>query len=189
MPQDAETKKLEIKKYANRRYYDSMHSRHLTLEEIREFVRQGYGLRATDAKTGTDISAQVLAQIILELETGKLDLVPAPVLLWLIRVNHEAVKNFVEKPLKQALKPFFSYQEELHQAGEKHRLPTPTAVIAEWAKEVVSPFTAGPRSSVEKKETGPGPSSAAPGPNQDLSELISQVDKLKAEESKGRKKG
>ncbi len=48
---DAAGKKLEIKKYANRRYYDATHSRHLTLEEIRALILQGFDIRVTDAKT------------------------------------------------------------------------------------------------------------------------------------------
>src|SRR5205823_3540835 len=60
MAQDAPEKILEIKKYPNRRYYDATHSRHLTLEEIRSLIQQGYDIRVTDAKSSADITAQVL---------------------------------------------------------------------------------------------------------------------------------
>src|SRR6266852_910970 len=53
-------KRLEIKKYPNRRYYDATHSRHLTLDEIRALVQQGYDIRVIDARTSADITAQVL---------------------------------------------------------------------------------------------------------------------------------
>ena len=81
---DRAQKRLEIKKYPNRRYYDATHSRHLTLDEIRSLVQQGYDLQVIDARTGSDITAQVLTQIILELETPKLDSLPVPLLVRLI---------------------------------------------------------------------------------------------------------
>src|SRR3954469_4042640 len=85
MVADRETKQLEIKKYANRRYYDATHSRHLTLEEIRAMIQDGFDIRVIDAKTSDDITGQVLTQLILELDTPKLDSLPVPLLLRLIR--------------------------------------------------------------------------------------------------------
>jgi len=97
-------KKLEIKKYPNRRYYDATHSRHFTLEEIRTLIQQGYDIHVTDAKTCADITAQILTQIILELDTPKLDSLPVPLLLRLIRMNDQLIKDFIEKYFNQALK-------------------------------------------------------------------------------------
>jgi len=90
-------KHLEIKKYANRRYYDATHSRHLTLDEIQTLIQQGFDLKVVDAKTSADITAQVLTQIILELDTSKLDSLPVPLLVRIIRMNDQLVKDFVEK--------------------------------------------------------------------------------------------
>src|SRR5678809_1065930 len=117
-------KKLEIKKYPNRRYYDATHSRHLTLEEIRSLIQQGYDITVTDAKTGADITAQVLTQIILELETAKLDSFPVPLLVRLIRTNDQLTKDFIDKYFNQALKSFLDYQEQVEQQVRKaHGLP------------------------------------------------------------------
>jgi len=92
-PGDHDVKRLEIKKYSNRRYYDATHSRHLTLDEIRNLIQQGYDIKVTDAKTSADITAQVLTQIILELDTPKLDSLPVPLLVRLIRMNDQLVKD------------------------------------------------------------------------------------------------
>src|SRR5260370_40028739 len=100
---ESAAKRLELKKYPNRRYYDATHSRHLTLEEIRSLIQQGYDIRVTDAKTSADITAQVLTQIILELDTPKLDALPIPLLLRLIRMSDQLVKDFIEKYFNQAL--------------------------------------------------------------------------------------
>src|SRR5437879_11288684 len=112
---EAEVKRLEIKKYPNRRYYDATHSRHLTLEEIRALIQQGYDLHVIDARTSADITAQVLTQIILELDTPKLDSLPVPLLVRLIRMNDQLVKDFIEKYFNQALKSFFDYQQQVEE--------------------------------------------------------------------------
>lgn len=62
---NANPRQLEIRKYPNRRYYDVTRSQHLTLEDIRSLVRENYDIRVTDSKSGSDITAKVLAQIIL----------------------------------------------------------------------------------------------------------------------------
>ena len=101
---EPELKRLEIKKYPNRRYYDATHSKHLTLDEIQGLIQQGYDIRVVDAKTSSDITAQVLTQIILELDTPKLDSLPVPLLVRIIRMNDQLVKDFIEKYFNQALK-------------------------------------------------------------------------------------
>jgi polyhydroxyalkanoate synthesis repressor PhaR len=77
--------RLEIRKYANRRYYDAAHSRHLTLKEIRALVRNGQELSIIDATSSRDITTQVLAQIILDFEPEKLDGLPAGLLASLLQ--------------------------------------------------------------------------------------------------------
>src|SRR5438270_7127627 len=98
---ESAAKRLELKKYPNRRYYDATHSRHLTLDEIRSLIQEGYDIRVIDAKTSSDITAQVLTQLILELDTPKLDSLPVPLLVRLIRMNDQLVKDFIEKYFNQ----------------------------------------------------------------------------------------
>src|SRR5579872_4860512 len=93
---EPQTKHLQIRKYPNRRYYDATRSRHLTLEDIRSLVRDGADIRVTDSKTSADITAKVLAQIILELDAEKIDAFPVALLVRLIRVNDQLVKDFVD---------------------------------------------------------------------------------------------
>jgi polyhydroxyalkanoate synthesis repressor PhaR len=140
---DPAAKKLEIKKYPNRRYYDATHSRHLTLEEIRALIQQGYDIRVIDAKTESDITAQLLTQIILELDTPKLDSLPVPLLVRLIRMNDQLVKDFIEKYFNQALKSFLDYQQHLEeQVRRSHGLPSVFPSVAAWTKAMLQPFAA-----------------------------------------------
>jgi polyhydroxyalkanoate synthesis repressor PhaR len=143
MPDESQHKILEIKKYPNRRYYDATHSRHLTLEEIRSLIQQGYDMRVIDAKTSADITAQVLTQIILELDTPKLDSLPVPLLVRLIRMNDQLVKDFIEKYFNQALKSFFDYQKKLEEQIRKtHGLPPVFPSVSAWTKAMLEPFSA-----------------------------------------------
>jgi polyhydroxyalkanoate synthesis repressor PhaR len=134
-------KRLEIKKYPNRRYYDATHSRHLTLEEIRTLVQQGYDLQVIDAKTGADITGQVLTQIILELETPKLDSFPVPLLVRIVRMNDQLVKDFVEKYFNQALQSFLTYQQQVEeQIRRTQGLSTGFPSVSAWTKAMLQPF-------------------------------------------------
>jgi polyhydroxyalkanoate synthesis repressor PhaR len=140
-PTNNSGKRLEIKKYSNRRYYDATHSRHLTLDEIRNLIQQGYDLQVTDAKTSADITAQVLTQIILELDTPKLDSLPVPLLVRLIRMNDQLVKDFIEKYFNQALKSFLDYQQRVEeQIRRTHGLPPVFPSVSAWTKAMLEPF-------------------------------------------------
>src|SRR6516225_12336862 len=129
---------LNIKKYANRRYYDTTLSRHLTLDEIQALVQQGYDITVVDAKTGADITAQLLTQIILELDTAKLDSLPVPLLVRLIRMNDQLIKDFVEKYFNQALHSFLDYQQQVEeQIRRTHGLPAVFPSMSAWTKAML----------------------------------------------------
>jgi polyhydroxyalkanoate synthesis repressor PhaR len=154
MAEPTGAKKLEIKKYPNRRYYDATHSRHLTLEEIRSLIQQGYDIRVLDAKSGADITAQVLTQIILELDTPKLDSLPVPLLVRLIRMNDLLIKDFIDKYFNQALKSFSEYQQQLEeQLRRSHGLPPVLPAVSAWTKAMLEPFAA--HSGPHHRETKP----------------------------------
>src|SRR5215469_6214487 len=139
---DPANKRLEIKKYANRRYYDATHSRHLTLEEIRALIQQGYDLTVVDARSSADITAQVLTQIILELDTSKIDSLPVPLLVRIIRMNDQLVKDFIEKYFNQALQSFLEYQRRVEeQIRQTHGLPSALPMVSAWTKAVLEPFS------------------------------------------------
>jgi len=169
---ESDTRHLEIRKYPNRRYYDSTRSRHLTLDEIRSLIRDGYDLRITDSKTSDDITAQVLTQIILELETPKLDSFPVPLLVRLIRVNDQLVKDFIEKYFNQALHSFLEYQQQVEERlRQVHGLPAVYPTVSAWTKAMLHPFTAA--LSGQKSGAPPAPNSAQE--SEDLRALIKQL--------------
>jgi polyhydroxyalkanoate synthesis repressor PhaR len=186
---EAEVRKLEIKKYPNRRYYDATHSRHLTLEEIRTLIQQGYDIRVIDARTSADITGQVLTQLILELDTPKIDSLPVPLLVRLIRMNDQLVKDFIEKYFNQALKSFFDYQHQIEdQIRRTHGLPTVFPSVSAWTKAVLQPFA----TAFANQRPEPPPAPATPGNDreQDLQELVRGLQKEVAslKQNRNRKK-
>src|SRR5438046_414174 len=183
MPDDTEPRILEIKKYPHRRYYDATHSRHLTLEEIRALIQQGYDLQVIDAKNSADITAQVLTQIILELDTPKLDSLPVPLLVRLIRMNDQLVKDFIEKYFNQALKSFLDYQQQVEeQIRRTHGLPTIFPSVSAWTKAMLQPFAV-PFTSREAPVEDVG------GPGSDESELRELVRDLQGKVAALKKRG
>src|SRR5215831_1047371 len=178
-------KRLEIKKYPNRRYYDATHSRHLTLDEIRLLIQQGYDLRVIDARTSTDITAQVLTQIILELDTPKIDSLPVPLLVRIIRMNDQLVKDFIEKYFNQALKSFLDYQQQVEeQIRRTHGLPSVFPSVSAWTKAMLGPFAAtwAGQSAETPLETTPGQTAT------DSASLTQQVRDLEARIAELRRK-
>jgi polyhydroxyalkanoate synthesis repressor PhaR len=173
----AAEKHLEIRKYPNRRYYDATHSRHLTLEEIRSLIRQGYDLRVTDSKTSAEITAQVLAQIILELETPKLDLFPVPFLLRLIRANDQLMKDLIERYFKQALKAFVDYQNQFEEGlRQMQEMPMLYPPLAAWSQGMLAPFSKRPNTPETSQPTdAEAPAASSPTEDRELRRLIESL--------------
>jgi polyhydroxyalkanoate synthesis repressor PhaR len=91
-----------VRKYSNRRLYDTAKSAYITLEEIAERVRGGDEVRVEDVKTGEDLTQATLAQIIVE-SRGAAQRLPIPLLVQLIRLDDGALAEFFGTYLSQAL--------------------------------------------------------------------------------------
>ena len=105
-----ETKTAEppvvVKKYANRRLYDTRSSSYITLDNLAEMVRQGRDFVVYDAKTGEDITRGVLTQIIVEEEGKGRSLLPTAFLRQLIGFYGDQMQSLVPKYLEQAMAAF-----------------------------------------------------------------------------------
>jgi len=136
-----EPARLDIRKYANRRFYDATRSRHIRQEEIHQFIRNGHEVRVTDARTGEDITVRVLAQIILDMDEPKLAVFPVELLHRLIQSNETLMHDFVEKYFNQALMLFLDsrkkFEEQLRNATGLGIVP-PQAM--DWARMMGTPF-------------------------------------------------
>ena len=168
----AAEKTLEINKYSNRRFYDKTRSRHLTLEEIYAAIRDGYEIRVTDSKSGQDITAKILAQIILELDPPKLDVFPVALLHRLLRTNEQLIADFTEKYFSQALTTFLDSQKKTEQyLRQTMGLPPVGGLMTDWAKLMLGPFHPG-------SWPGAQPASQAGSEAPSVSSLVSQIEQL-----------
>jgi len=93
---------MVVKRYSNRRLYDTEESRYVTLDEIAERIRLGSDVRFVDAPTGEDITQSFLAQIILE-GRGAARLLPVPLLYRLVRMGDDALAEFFGRYVTWAL--------------------------------------------------------------------------------------
>jgi polyhydroxyalkanoate synthesis repressor PhaR len=84
---------ITIKKYSNRRLYDTSESRYVTLEELANKIREGADVRVVDAKSEEDLTQSILAQIIIE-SRGAARLLPTSLLIRLIRMEDDALAEF-----------------------------------------------------------------------------------------------
>jgi polyhydroxyalkanoate synthesis repressor PhaR len=105
-----------VKKYANRRLYNTESSSYITLDTLAEMVREGRDFVVYDAKTGDDITRGVLTQIIVEEENKGRAMLPTGFLRQLIGFYGDSVQTLVPRYLEQALSSFARQQEQMRQA-------------------------------------------------------------------------
>jgi polyhydroxyalkanoate synthesis repressor PhaR len=98
--------KVTIKKYANRRLYDTESSAYITLERLAQMVREGREFEVVDAKSGEDITRQVLTQIIVDEEARGSELLPINFLKQIIGLYGNSMQTFVPQYLEAAMDSF-----------------------------------------------------------------------------------
>ena len=103
-----------IKKYPNRRLYDTSASRYINLEDIGEFVRQGKDVQVVDAQTGEDLTRVTLTQIIMEDAKQQPTGLPLELLKQLIVSSDRMGREFIMWYLKSAYDAYQAVQSKLH---------------------------------------------------------------------------
>jgi len=119
-----------IKRYSNRKLYDTQESRYVTLEEIEEMIRAGKEVTVVDAATGEDLTSVTLTQIILGNERNHRSALPAAFLHQLIKYG-ETWQDFVQRSMRSSLEGVISNQREMER------------VFREWATRGGWPTPAG----------------------------------------------
>lgn len=109
-------KKIVIKKYANRRLYNTAKSSYVTLEDLSKMVREGDDFGVYDAKSGEDITRSVLTQIIVEEEAKEQNMLPTNFLRELIRLYGDPLQGVVPGYLDAAMDAFSKNQDQMRSA-------------------------------------------------------------------------
>ncbi|WP_018995692.1 polyhydroxyalkanoate synthesis repressor PhaR [Hirschia maritima] len=111
--------KIIIKKYANRRLYDTNASAYVTLDHLARLVREERDFIVQDAKTGEDLTRSVLTQIIFEQENRDEGILPISFLRQIIQLYGESVQTVLPSYLELSMNTFLSQQEKWREQLEK----------------------------------------------------------------------
>lgn len=136
-----------VKKYANRRLYNTESSSYVTLEDLAQMVRAGRDFVVYDAKSGDDITRSVLTQIIVEQESKGSHLLPESFLRQLIGFYGDSLQGVLPRYLEVTMSGFARQQEEMRKGVEQALRPFSLEEISqrnitmmERAMSLFSPF-------------------------------------------------
>jgi polyhydroxyalkanoate synthesis repressor PhaR len=101
---------LHLKKYTNRRLYDTEKSAYVTLDDVMQAIRRGRRIAVADAKSGEDVTAFILTQIILEESRKRNSLLPVSLLHLIVQYGETVLSEFFEHYLEQTIKNYLTYK-------------------------------------------------------------------------------
>lgn len=179
-----------VKKYSNRRLYDTEGSCYITLEELAEKIRLGSEARVVDAKTNEDLTQLTLTQIIIE-SRGAARLLPVPLLTQLIRMGDDSLAEFLGRYMSTALELYLQAKHGAQAIAPYNPLANvPFAVTNALARLIVGglglggppPSTApSPAAYAGWAEPSPAvPAAPAAPANTDVADLRRELEALKA---------
>lgn len=108
-----DSNKVTLKKYPNRRLYDTEKSAYITLKDVAEMIREGREVEVFDVKTDEEVTAFILTQIIMENAKRQNSLLPAPFLHLVIRFGEDLLSEFFEKYLESAIQSYLAYRKNM----------------------------------------------------------------------------
>ena len=172
-----------VKKYANRRLYNTATSSYVTLDDLARLIKDGGDFVAYDAKTNEDITRQVLTQIIVEQEQKGQNLLPISFLRQLISLYGDSMQFLVPGYLEQAMLTFAQNQEQMRRNlratfgifpfGQFEEMSKQHMALFERALRMLTPYRA--------EEKSPSPDAGAPRANDEdprLKRLEAQINAL-----------
>lgn len=171
-----------VKKYANRRLYNTETSSYITLDHLAAMIRAGRDFKVVDAKTDEDITHNVLTQIIMEEESRGETMLPVNFLRQLISMYGDSMQAVVPGYLEASMDSFRRNQEQFKSAVEGAFAGTP---FADMAKRNLAMFEAATQGfKAATPATTPTPTPAAPSASKDAemaalkAELAALKDKI-----------
>jgi polyhydroxyalkanoate synthesis repressor PhaR len=181
------SKPVVVKKYANRRLYNTATSSYVTLEDLAKMIKDGGDFIVHDAKTNEDITRSVLTQIIVEQEQKGQNLLPISFLRQLIGFYGDSMQFLVPGYLEQAMVAFGRNQEQMRNTlratfgifpfGQFEEMGKQNMALFEQALKMLSPYGAAGES--EKEAAGAKTREPADAPDPRLQRLESQLDAMR----------
>jgi polyhydroxyalkanoate synthesis repressor PhaR len=177
-----------IKKYANRRLYNTRTSSYVTLDHLCEMVKEGTEFEVRDARTGEDITRSVLTQIIFEEEAKGPNLLPVRFLRQLIRFYGDSLQALVPGYLDLSMESFTRQQEDMrHRMAEAfgggsqalEAVARQNLALFEKAMRMFSPFVPTARDAEPTARPGNGTATAKPASADEVNELKSEIEQMR----------
>jgi polyhydroxyalkanoate synthesis repressor PhaR len=187
-PSDGEKtsgKPVIVKKYANRRLYNTATSSYVTLEDLAKMIKKGGEFVVYDAKTGEDITRSVLTQIIVEEEQKGQNLLPISFLRQLISFYGDSMQFLVPGYLEQAMLAFSRNQEQMRKSLQDTFGMFPFSQFEEMGKQNMALFERAVKMFAPYGRNEKSAPAATPEPTREagddprLKRLEAQIDQLK----------
>ena len=176
-----------IKKYANRRLYNTQTSSYVTLDHLAGMVKDGVEFEVQDARTGDDITRPVLTQIIFEEEAKGQNLLPIKFLRQLIRFYGDSLQAFVPGYLDMSMDSFTKNQGAMRDriaeamgGGNSmvENLTRQNLAVFERAMQMFSPFTPGQKGRAEEPAEEKSPASDVDALKREMEAMRRQLSEL-----------
>jgi len=164
-----------IKKYANRRLYNTETSSYITLDHLATMIREGRDFKVVDAKTDADITHNVLTQIIMEEEARGQTMLPVNFLRQLIAMYGDSMQAMVPGYLDASMESFRRNQEQFKSAVEGAFANSP---FAEIAKRNMEMFEAATAAFNAKLSTKPAPATDTGSKEDEIAALKAEMARL-----------
>jgi polyhydroxyalkanoate synthesis repressor PhaR len=176
---------ITIKKYANRRLYNTASSSYVTLDNLCRMVKENTDFVVIDAKTGEDLTRSVLTQIIVEEENKGQNLLPISFLRQLIAFYGDNMQWLVPSYLESTMKTFAKNQEQMRRYlqealgglfpfGPFEEVGKQNMAMIEQAMKMFTPFAAG-----SAEQSTPPTAAAPPGSPDAIREMQQQLDEMR----------
>lgn len=177
---------INIKKYANRRLYNTATSSYVTLDNLAEMVKTGTEFVVTDAKTGEDLTRSVLTQIIVEQEGKGQSLLPIKFLRQIIGFYGDSLGGVLPRYLEMSMESFAqneSNMRKMMQDAFKGMFPSQrmeeigkqNLALFESAMKMFNPF-----GTMTRPQAGPAPQPSRPESSADVQSLKAELESLQA---------
>ena len=172
-----------IKKYANRRLYNTQTSSYVTLDHLAAMVKEGTEFEVQDARTGDDITRSVLTQIIFEEEAKGQSLLPIKFLRQLIRFYGDSLQTFVPGYLDMSMDSFTKNQGAMRDriaealGGGNQMVENMTRQNLQLFENAMAMFT--PFGAAGKAETGKPSAKPAPQAPEDIADLKEEMEAMR----------
>ncbi len=200
---DKDAGPITIKKYANRRLYNTATSSYVTLDHLCQMVKDGVDFVVYDAKTGEDITRPVLTQIIVEEESKGQNLLPITFLRQLISLYGDNMQWMVPKYLEHMMTAFTSNQDRMRHAmqesfggmfpyGGLEEMGKQNMAIFENSMKAFSPFATAQTPNEANNDEAETAEASDPDALRELKEQVDllqhQLERLSARDARGGKK-